>query len=76
MSGNRSPDYLRTSVKSELSFTKSLLIVGAARALRFLIGDPTMPDKEDKPFGESQSHQERMQAQAREPGRGRHAKPD
>jgi len=76
MGGNPSPDPHRNSVKSELSFTKSLLIIGAAEALRLLIGDPGVPDKGDEPFGESQSHQELMQTQlerAKEPGRGRRA---
>jgi membrane protein len=60
----------------QLSFAKSLLIIGAAGALTFLIGGPATPEKEDQPFGEAQSRQERMQTQlsrAREPGRGRRA---
>jgi hypothetical protein len=44
MGGNRSPDSFRNPVKPKLSFAKSLLIIGGARALRFLIGDPAMPD--------------------------------
>jgi membrane protein len=76
MGGNPSFDYSRPPVRPELSFAKSLVIIGAAEALRFLIGDPATPDTGDEPFGESQSHQERMQTQlkrANEPGRGRHA---
>jgi membrane protein len=67
-SRNRAPD--------QLSFTKSLLIIGAAGVLNFLHGAPAASMKEDQPFGETQSGQERTQTQlrrAREPGRGRRA---
>src|SRR5271154_3446590 len=65
-SHNRAPD--------QLSFAKSLLIIGAAGVLNFLIGAPAASAKEDRPFGESQSGQERMQLRrAGEPGRGRRA---
>src|SRR5271154_3092092 len=69
-----SPDASGNPASAQLSLVKSLLIIGAAGTLGFPIGDPATPDKEDKPFGESQSRQERMQTQltrAREPGRGR-----
>jgi membrane protein len=71
-----SADASRNRAPNQLSFTKSLLIIGAAGALSFLIGAPATPEKEDQPFGETQSRQERMQTQlrrARELGRGRRA---
>jgi membrane protein len=58
------------------SLAKSLLILGAAAALNFVVGTPATPEKEDQPFGETQSRQERMQTQlkrAGERGRGRRA---
>jgi membrane protein len=67
-SHNRAPD--------QLSLTMSFLIIGAAGALNFLIAAPAASSKEERPFGESQSGQERMQTQlrrARERGRGRRA---
>jgi hypothetical protein len=42
---NRAPD--------QLSFAKSLVIIGAAGALNFLIGAPATPEKGDQPFGEA-----------------------
>jgi membrane protein len=71
-----SPDARRNRVPDQLSLAKSLLIVGAAGALNFLIGNPTRPEEKDQPFGETQSRQEGMQTQierASEPGRGRRA---
>jgi membrane protein len=75
MGGNRPHDPSATLARH--SYAKSLLI-GAAGTLAFLIGDPRKPDKEDEPFGESQSRQEGMRTQsqfkrAEEPGRGRRA---
>jgi membrane protein len=67
-SHNRAPD--------QLSFAKSLLIIGVAGALNFLVPAAATPEKKDQPFGETQSGQERIQTQlrrAREPGRGRRA---
>jgi membrane protein len=75
MGGNRSHDPSGNTAPAQRSYAKSLLI-GAAGALAFLIGDPRKPDKEDRPFGESQSSQERTQThfkRAEEPGRGRRA---
>jgi membrane protein len=75
MGGNRSHDPSGNPAPAQLSYVKSLLI-GTAGALAFLIGDPRKPDKEDEPFGESQSRQEGMQTQFKrgeEPGRGRRA---
>jgi membrane protein len=71
-----SADASRSRAPDQPSFTKSLLIIGAAGALNFLIGAPAAPTKEDRPFGETQSGQERIQTQlrrVREPGRGRRA---
>jgi Virulence factor BrkB len=71
-----SADASRERAPDQLSFAKSLLIIGAAGALNFLIGAPATPDKQEQPFGETQSGQERIQTQlrrAREPGRGRRA---
>jgi membrane protein len=71
-----SPDARRNRVPDQLSLAKSLLIVGAAGALNFLIGNPTRPEERNQPFGETQSRQEGMQTQierASEPGRGRRA---
>ena len=71
-----STDASRNRAPDQLSFAKSLLILGSAKALNFLIGAPVTRRKEDQPFGETQSRQERMQTQlrrAREPGRGRRA---
>jgi hypothetical protein len=71
-----SADASRNRAPDQLSFARSLLIIGAAGALNFLIGAPATPEKGDQPFGETQSRQERMQTQlrrAREPGRGRRA---
>jgi membrane protein len=75
MGGNRSYDPSGNPAPAQRSYAKSLLI-GAAGALAFLIGDARKPEKEDEPFGESQSRQEGMQTQfkrAAEPGRGRRA---
>jgi membrane protein len=76
MGGNRSPDASGNLVPAQLSLAKSLLLIGAAGALAFLIGDPPTPNKEEEPFGESRSRQEQKQTQlkrAKEPGRGRRA---
>jgi hypothetical protein len=59
-SHNRAPD--------QLSLTMSFLIIGAAGALNFLIAAPAASSKEERPFGESQSGQERMQTQLRRRG--------
>jgi membrane protein len=75
MGGNPSHDPSGNPALAKRSYAKSLLI-GAAGALAFLIGDPREPDKEDEPFGGPQSSREGMQTQfmrAREPGRGRRA---
>jgi membrane protein len=75
MGGNRSHDPSGNPASAQLSYAKSVLI-GAAGALAFLIGDPRKPEKEAEPFGESQSRQEGMQTQfkrSEEPGRGRRA---
>jgi membrane protein len=75
MGGNRSHDPSGNPALAKRSYAKSLLI-GAAGALAFLIGDARKPEKEDEPFGESQSSREGMQTQfmrARESGRGRRA---
>jgi membrane protein len=71
-----STDASRNRAPDQLSFAKSLLILGSAKALNFLIGAPVTRRKEDQPFGETQSRQEGMRTQlnrAREPGRGRRA---
>ncbi len=71
-----SADARRNRVPEQLSFIKSLLIIGAAGVLTFLTGAPATREKEDQPFGEAQSRQEGMQTQlkrATEPGRGRRA---
>jgi membrane protein len=76
MGGNRASDATGNPGPSQISLAKSLLIIGAATALGFLIGDSPTPDKEDQPFGESQSRQEPMQTQlkrAKQVGRGRNA---
>jgi hypothetical protein len=63
MGGNRASDATGNPAPNQISLAKSLLIIGAATALGFLIGDSPTPDKEDEPFGESQSRQEPMQTQ-------------
>jgi membrane protein len=72
-SADASPD----PAPEQPSLAKSLLILGAAATLNnFVAGAPATPEKEDQPFGETQSRQERMQTQlkrAGEPGRGRRA---
>ncbi len=71
-----SADARRNRVPEQLSFIKSLLIIGAAGALSFLTGGPATREKEDQPFGEAQGRQEGMQTQlkrATEVGRGRRA---
>jgi len=76
MGGNRASDATGNPGQSQISLAKSLLIIGAATALGFLIGDSPAPDKEDEPFGESQSRQEPMRTQlkrAKQVGRGRNA---
>jgi membrane protein len=76
MGGNRASDATGNPAPNQISLAKSLLIIGAATALGFLIGDSPTPDKEDEPFGESQSRQEPMQTQlkrAKQVGRGRNA---
>jgi membrane protein len=75
MGGNGSHDPPGSPGPAQRSYARSILI-NAAGALAFLIGDPRKPEKEDEPFGESQSGQEGMQTQfkrAAEPGRGRRA---
>jgi hypothetical protein len=75
MGGNRASD-AGNPAPNQISLAKSLLIIGAATALGFLIGDSPTPDKEDKPFGESQSGREPMETQlkrAKQVGRGRNA---
>jgi len=76
MGGNRVSDATGNPAPNQISLAKSLLIIGAATALGFLIGDSPAPDKEDEPFGESQSRQEPMRTQlkrAKQVGRGRNA---
>src|SRR5260370_33609064 len=76
MGGNRASDATGNPAPNQISLAKSLLIIGAATALGFLIGDSPTPDKEDEPFGEAQSRQEPMQTQlkrAKQVGRARNA---
>jgi Virulence factor BrkB len=71
-----SADIPRNRAPDQISLTKSLFIIGTAGVLNLLLGPPAASTKEDRPFGETQSGQERTQIQlrrAREPGRGRRA---
>ena len=48
MGGNQSQTLPAIAHRTQLSFAKSLLIIGAAGALNFLIGAPATPEKEDR----------------------------
>jgi hypothetical protein len=63
MGENRASDATGNPAPNQISFAKSLLIIGAAKALGFLIQHSPTPNKGDEPFGESQSRQEPMQTQ-------------